>query len=182
MASILIYGASSAAIPDVYTVAARELGQLIAQCGHRCINGGGATGIMGAVTDGVLDAGGSVTGIIPKFMVDNGWLYDRLTDVIITADMHQRKSMMADMSQAVIALPGGVGTFEELFEAITWHQLGIAPRPIVLLNTAGFFNPLLAMLEQCAEQGFMRKGEARNLWHVAATPAMALDIIARQLS
>lgn len=181
MATILVYGASSAAIDKKYVDDARELGRLMAERGHQCINGGGATGVMGAVTDGALDAGGRVQGIIPKFMVDNGWCYDRLEDVLITADMHQRKSLMAEQSQAVIALPGGVGTLEELLEAITWRQLGIDRKPIVLLNTAGFFDHLLAMFSHCAEEGFMRKSHTQELWQVASSPSEALDMVERSL-
>ena len=100
-----MFAASSANIESRYLADAHELGTLLAQGGWRCVNGGGAVGLMGAVTDGTLDAGGEVTGVIPKFMVDNGWLYDRLEDVIVTADMHQRKQMMSDMADAVIAPP-----------------------------------------------------------------------------
>ena len=95
--------------------------------------------------------------------------------------MHQRKSLMAEQSQAVIALPGGVGTLEELLEAITWRQLGIDSKPIVLLNTAGFFDYLLAMFSHCAEEGFMRKSHIQELWQVASSPREALDMVERSL-
>ena len=161
--------------------AAHELGTLMAQRGWGCMNGAGGFGLMKAVTDGVLDAGGHVLGVIPKFMVDNGWCYDRLTDVLITADMHERKQQLQLRSEAIIALPGGCGTLEELLEAITWCQLGLAVKPIVMLNTQGFFNPLVQMLEDCVEKGFMRTSHAK-LWTVADTPAQALDAIERQLT
>ena len=132
---------------------------------------------MGAVTDGALDAGGEVTGVIPKFMVDNGWCYDRLEDVIITADMHQRKHMMSDMADAVIALPGGVGTLEELLETLTWRQLGLIKVPIIILNTLGYYDALLDMLRHAIDEGFMKTSHAQ-LWQVAATPQEAIDLLA----
>ena len=171
--NVCVFCASSANIDGRYLEAARELGKLLAQGGWRCVNGGGAVGLMGAVTDGTLDAGGQVTGVIPKFMVDNGWCYDRLEDVIVTADMHQRKHMMSEMADAVIAMPGGVGTFEELLETLTWRQLGIVKTPVIILNTLGYYDPLLAMLRHAIDEGFMRPDHSR-LWTVAATPAEAI--------
>ncbi len=171
--NVCVFCASSANIDGRYLEAARELGKLLAQGGWRCVNGGGAVGLMGAVTDGALDAGGQVTGVIPKFMVDNGWCYDRLEDVIVTADMHQRKHMMSEMADAVIAMPGGVGTFEELLETLTWRQLGIVKTPVIILNTLGYYDPLLAMLHHAIDEGFMRPDHSR-LWTVAATPAEAI--------
>jgi hypothetical protein len=171
-----VFCASSANINEQYLQAARELGQLLAEEGWRCVNGGGAVGLMGAVTDGTLDAGGEVTGVIPKFMVDNGWCYDRLEDVIITADMHQRKHMMSEMADAVIALPGGVGTLEELLETLTWRQLGLVKVPVIILNTLGYYDALLAMLQHAIGQGFMKESHAQ-LWQVAATPAEAIAML-----
>ena len=161
--NICVFCASSANIDSRYLEAARDLGGLLAREGWRCVNGGGAVGLMGALTDGVLDAGGKVTGVIPKFMVDNGWCYDRLDDVVITADMHQRKQMMSEMASAVIAMPGGVGTLEELLETLTWRQLGLVKVPIIILNTMGYYDPLLAMLHQAIDEGFMKESHAR-LW------------------
>ena len=174
--NICVFCASSANIDSRYLEAARDLGGLLAREGWRCVNGGGAVGLMGALTDGVLDAGGKVTGVIPKFMVDNGWCYDRLDDVIITADMHQRKQMMSEMASAVIAMPGGVGTLEELLETLTWRQLGLVKVPIIILNTMGYYDPLLAMLHQAIDEGFMKESHAR-LWRVAATPAEAVALL-----
>ena len=168
-----VFCASSANIDRRYLEAARELGDLLAQGGWRCINGGGAVGLMGALTDGALDAGGQVTGVIPKFMVDNGWCYDRLEDVIVTADMHHRKQMMSEMADAVIAMPGGVGTFEELLETLTWRQLGLVKVPVIILNTLGYYDPLLAMLHHAIDEGFMKPSHSQ-LWTVASTPAEAI--------
>ena len=176
MRNVSVFCASSADIDTRYLEAARELGGLLAQRGWRCVNGGGAVGLMGAVTDGTLDAGGEVTGVIPKFMVDNGWCYDRLDDVIVTADMHQRKQMMSEMSDAVIAMPGGVGTLEELLETLTWRQLGLVKVPVIILNTLGYYDALLAMLNHAIDEGFMKPSHSQ-LWQVAATPAEAVDLL-----
>ena len=171
--NVCVFCASSAQIDEQYLEAARELGGLLAQGGWQCVNGGGAVGLMGALTDGVLDAGGQVTGVIPKFMVDNGWCYDRLEDVIVTADMHQRKQMMSEMADAVIAMPGGVGTFEELLETLTWRQLGLVKVPVIILNTLGYYDSLLAMLSHAIDEGFMKPSHSQ-LWTVATTPAEAI--------
>ena len=174
--NVCVFCASSANIDERYLEAARELGRLLAQEGWRCVNGGGAVGLMGAVTDGALDAGGQVTGVIPKFMVDNGWCYDRLEDVIVTADMHQRKYMMSEMADAVIAMPGGVGTLEELLETLTWRQLGLVKVPVIILNTLGYFDQLIAMLDHAIDEGFMKPSHAQ-LWTVADTPAEAIAML-----
>lgn len=174
--NVCVFCASSAYIDERYLADARELGNLLAQGGWRCVNGGGAVGLMGAVTDGTLDAGGEVTGVIPKFMVDNGWCYDRLMDVVVTADMHQRKQMMSNMADAVIALPGGVGTLEELLETLTWRQLGLVKVPIIILNTLGYYDLLLAMLRHAIDEGFMKPSHGQ-LWQVAATPADAVALL-----
>ena len=173
---VIVFCASSANIDMRYLDAARELGSLLARDGWRCVNGGGAVGLMGAVTDGALDAGGAVTGVIPKFMVDNGWCYDRLEDVIITADMHQRKQMMSEMADAVIAMPGGVGTFEELLETLTWRQLGLVKVPVIILNTLGYYDALLSMLQHAIDEGFMKPSHAQ-LWKIAATPQDAIALL-----
>lgn len=174
--NVCVFCASSANIDGRYLDDARELGRLLAQAGWRCVNGGGAVGLMGAVTDGTLDAGGEVTGVIPKFMVDNGWCYDRLEDVIVTADMHQRKQMMSEMADAVIALPGGVGTLEELLETLTWRQLGLIKTPIIILNSRGYYDALLAMLGHAIDEGFMKPSHSQ-LWQVAATPVEAVALL-----
>ena len=174
--NVCVFCASSANIDERYLADAHQLGTLLAQGGWRCVNGGGAVGLMGAVTDGALDADGEVTGVIPKFMVDNGWCYDRLIDVVVTADMHQRKQIMSDMADAVIALPGGVGTLEELLETLTWRQLGLVKVPVIILNTLGYYDPLLAMLRHSIDEGFMKPSHDQ-LWQVAATPAEAIALL-----
>lgn len=179
--NICVFGASSRNIGQSYLDAAYRLGELMAQRGWTCLNGAGSEGLMRAVSDGVLDAGGEAVGVIPQFMIDNGWHYDRLTRIIATDSMHERKHTLAQMSQAVIALPGGCGTMEELLEAITWRQLNLAIKPIVILNTLGFYNHLEAMLNHSIGQGFM-KASHHKLWSLASTPSEALDIIEKELS
>lgn len=174
--NVCVFCASSADIDKRYLEDARELGRRLAQGGWRCVNGGGAVGLMGAVTDGALDAGGEVTGVIPKFMVDNGWCYDRLEDVIVTADMHQRKQAMSDMATAVIALPGGVGTLEELIETLTWRQLGLVRYPVIILNTLGYYDRLLELLHHAIGEGFMKPSH-QQLWQVATTPGEAITLL-----
>ena len=174
--NVCVFGASSANIDARYADDARELGRCLAENGWRCVNGGGSVGLMGAVTDGTLDAGGEVTGVIPKFMVDNGWCYDRLEDVVVTADMHQRKQIMSEMADAVIALPGGVGTLEELLETLTWRQLGLVKTPIIILNSLGYYDNLLSMLSHAIDEGFMKQSHAR-LWQVATTPEQAIALL-----
>lgn len=178
---ICVFGASSRNLEQDYIDDAYKLGAVMAQRGWGCLNGAGSEGLMRAVSDGVLDASGEAVGVIPQFMIDNGWHYDRLTRIIATDSMHERKLTLAKMSQAVIALPGGCGTMEELLEAITWRQLNLAPKPIVLLNTSGYYNNLEAMLYHAIDNGFMKKTHHR-LWQMAQSPTEALDIIEHELT
>lgn len=147
--SVCVYCASSTKIDSAYFEAARELGTLLGQRHIRLINGAGGIGLMSATADAVLAAGGEVTGVIPHFMVEQGWQHKGLTEMIEVENMHQRKQKMADLSDAVIALPGGCGTLEELLEIITWKQLGLYLNPIVILNTNGFFDPPPGYVAAC---------------------------------
>ena len=170
------YSASSTKIAPVYFAAAEELGRLLALRGINLVNGAGSIGLMAATSNAVLSNGGTVTGVIPRFMVEQGWHHTGLTRLVETDTMHERKQLMAQLADAVIALPGGCGTLEELLEIITWKQLGLYLNPIVILNIDGFFNPLIEMLEQAIDQQFMRPEHAA-LWCVASTPAEALELI-----
>jgi len=174
--NICVYSASSTKIAPIYFEAAEKLGQLLAQKHINLINGAGCLGLMCRISDAALAAGGTVTGVIPRFMVEQGWHHKGLTRLIETESMHERKQLMADLSDGVIALPGGCGTLEELLEIITWKQLGLYLKPIVILNTNGFYNPLLEMLQQAISQNFMRK-EHGNIWHVAQTPEEAVNLL-----
>jgi hypothetical protein len=174
--SVCVYSASSTKIDRKYFDAATELGHLLAARGIRLVNGAGGMGLMSAVADAVLADGGKVTGVIPTFMVEQGWHHTGLTELIEVADMHQRKQTMARLSDAVIALPGGCGTFEELLEVITWKQLGLYLNPIVILNVDGYYNPLLDMLRQAVSENFMRE-QHTAIWCVASTPAEAIEMV-----
>ena len=173
---VAVYAASSSQVSSEYIDAAAELGRTLAAEGIEIVYGAGKVGLMGALADAALDAGGKVTGVIPQFMVDNGWCGEKLTNLIVTPDMHTRKEKIVTLADATIALPGGVGTLEELMEIITWKQLGLYANPIVILNTRGYFNPLKEMLERAVEEKFMRDIH-RNLWSIADTPRQAADLI-----
>lgn len=174
--SVCVYSASSTQIDTTYFEAARNLGKLLAQQHIGLINGAGSLGLMRSVADAVLEHGGEVTGVIPRFMVEQGWHHTELTKLIEVESMHERKQLMASLSDAVIALPGGCGTLEELLEIITWKQLGLYFNPIVILNTNGFFDPLLAMLERAIDENFMRRQHG-EIWNVATTPEEAVRLI-----
>lgn len=173
---VCVYCASSTKIPSVYFDAAERLGQLLAEQGINLINGAGRQGLMGRMSDATLACGGTVTGVIPHFMVEQGWHHHGLTRLIETETMHERKQLMTELSDGVIALPGGCGTMEELLEIITWKQLGLYLNPIIILNTDGFYDPLLTLLKQAIGQNFMRR-EHENIWQVASTPEEAVDLL-----
>lgn len=171
--SVCVYSASSTKIDSVYFDTARELGSLLARTGIRVINGAGNMGLMAAVSDAALTAGGSVTGVIPHFMVEQGWHHTGLSELIEVETMHERKQKMAALSDAVIALPGGCGTLEELLEIITWKQLGLYLNPIVILNVKGYYDPLLEMFSRAAEEHFMGVRHM-DIWCVAHTAKEAV--------
>ena len=174
--SVCVYSASSTKIDPIYFDAARELGALLGQKHIRLINGAGNMGLMSAVADATLAAGGEVTGVIPHFMVEQGWHHTGLTELREVESMHERKKTMADLSDAVIALPGGCGTLEELLEVITWKQLGLYLNPVVILNIKGYFDPLLDMLCRAVDENVMRQQHGA-IWHVVETPEEAVKLI-----
>ena len=174
--NVCVYSASSTKIAPIYFAAAEELGRLLALRGMNLINGAGSIGLMAAASDAALAAGGTVTGVIPRFMVEQGWHHTGLTKLVETGTMHERKQLMAQMSDGVIALPGGCGTMEELLEIITWKQLGLYLKPIVILNVNGFFTPLLEMLQRAIDENFMRK-EHGDIWQVAQSAEEAIDLL-----
>ena len=174
--SVCVYSASSTKIDSVYFDAARELGMLLGLRHIRLVNGAGNMGLMSAVADAALAAGGEVTGVIPRFMVEQGWHHTGLTELVEVESMHERKKLMADLSDAVIALPGGCGTLEELLEIITWKQLGLYLNPIVILNVKGYFDPLLDMLRRAVDENFMRVQHGA-IWQVAETVSEAVELI-----
>ena len=174
--NVCVYSASSTKIAPVYFAVAEELGQLLALHGINLINGAGSIGLMAATSNACLAAGGTVTGVIPRFMVEQGWQHKSLTQLIETETMHERKQIMAEMSDGIIALPGGCGTMEELLEIITWKQLGIYLNPIIILNIDGFYNPLLEMLQRAIDGNFMRP-EHQNIWQVATSAQQAIELL-----
>lgn len=174
--NVCVYCASSTQIDPIYFDSASRLGHLLAERNINLINGAGKTGLMGASSDAALKAGGTVTGVIPKFMVENGWHHHQLTQLMVTETMHERKQLMARMSDGVIALPGGCGTMEELMEIITWKQLGLFLKPIIILNIEGFYDPLLCMFQKAIDTHFMRP-EHGAIWQVAQTPEEAIDML-----
>jgi uncharacterized protein (TIGR00730 family) len=178
--AITVYAASSNRIPSVYIEAAKDLGRLLASHSITCVYGGGPNGLMGAVSNTVMENGGKVLGVIPQFMVDRAWLNTKLTDVIVTPDMHTRKQIMTEKSDACIALPGGIGTMEELLEIIAWRQLGLYLKPVVILNTNGFYDFLFDLLQKIVTENFMHH-ESYKLWSVAKNPEEALEIIIEQI-
>ncbi len=173
---ICVFAASSPRVDEKYMNAAYELGREIALHGVVCVNGAGREGLMHAVSDGALDACGCTIGIIPEFMVDNGWEYDRMTEIIITKDMHSRKKAMIERSDAIVALPGGCGTLEELLEVITWKQLGLYKGAVVICNIDGFYDSLLGMFDRCIHDSFMKESHAR-LWHVITKPGELFEVL-----
>ena len=174
--SVCVYSASSTKINPVYFKAAEELGSLLAEHHIRLINGAGSIGLMCAVADAVLKNGGEVTGVIPRFMVEQNWHHTGLTELIEVESMHERKQKMANLRDGIVALPGGCGTLEELLEIITWKQLGLYLNPIVILNVNGFFDPLLEMLGKAIDENFMRQQHG-DIWKVAQTPEEALRLL-----
>ena len=174
--SVCVYSASSTKIASVYFEAAEKLGSLLAKQHIRLINGAGSIGLMRSVADAVLENGGEVTGVIPHFMVEQNWHHTGLTELIEVTSMHERKQKMANLSDGIIALPGGCGTLEELLEIITWKQLGLYLDPIIIVNVGGFFDPLLEMLERAIEENFMRRQHG-DIWKVARTPEEAVELL-----
>ncbi|MFC2116514.1 TIGR00730 family Rossman fold protein [Bacteroidota bacterium] len=173
---VSVFCASSAKVKGKYLEAAGKLGQILANAGIAANYGGGAVGLMGRLADNMMSAGGSIRGIIPGFMVEQGWSHPGIEDMLIVENMHERKKKLAENIDAFIALPGGVGTLEELLEMITLKQLGQVLVPIIILNTNKFFDPFLEMLDKMVEEQFMRKIH-RDIWQVVDRPEEVLEAI-----
>jgi uncharacterized protein (TIGR00730 family) len=176
MKRICVFAGSSSGVQADYLVAASALGKLFASRGIELVYGGARVGLMGAVADAVLGEAGRVTGVIPRALVEKEVAHSGLTDLRIVSSMHQRKALMADLSDAFVALPGGWGTLDEMFEILTWAQLGLHRKPCGLLNVQGYFDRLLAFLDHTVDQGFVRR-EYGSLLAVSATPAALLDAL-----
>lgn len=173
---ICVYAASSAHVHPDYVAAARRLGALLAEAGATVVYGGGGIGLMGAVADGALERGGHVVGIIPRFMTEVEWQHPGIASLEVVEDMRERKHRLLTGSDAVVALPGGCGTLEELFEAITLKRLGIYFNPIVLVNTRGFYDRLQQFLLHSIDEKMMNRGH-EAMWSLVDGPDAVLDRI-----
>ena len=174
--NITVYAASSTQVKADYFAAAQRMGEILAENNVRLVYGAGKLGLMGAIADAVLAAGGEVTGVIPQFMVDYGWCHNGLTELVVTQTMHERKAYICDKGDAMLALPGGIGTFEELLECLTWKQLGLHTKPVVILNTEGYYDDLLRCLDRMVEERFMRSLH-KDMYRVVSTPEEVLPAI-----
>lgn len=177
--SLCIYCGSREGRDPAYAEAAREVGRLIGARGWQLVYGGGRAGLMGQVADAALAAGARVVGVIPRSLMDRELGHPGLAELHVVETMHQRKQMMAERSDAFLALPGGIGTFEELFEVWTWRQLAYHDKPLGLLNVAGYYDGLNRFMRSACEQGFVPSAQAALL-NVSSTPAALLDTLAQQ--
>jgi uncharacterized protein (TIGR00730 family) len=175
--TLVVYCGSSDDIPPVHLEAARDMGANLVRRGLTLIFGGGRTGMMGAVADAALEAGGRVIGILPRQFNTPVLAHGGLSDMVLVDSMHERKARMAEMGDAFVALPGGFGTLEELFEILTWAQIGMHRKPVGILNVQGYYDPLLTMIERARQQGFIY-AEHRELIVCRSTPAALLDGLA----
>ncbi len=176
LSQICVYCASSTKIADKYFQTADALAEVLSANNITLIYGGGAVGLMGRMADRMLEKGGNVIGVIPDFMTAVEWEHKGVTQMQVVMDMHQRKRRFFEGTDAIVALPGGCGTLEELLEAITWKRLGLVTAPIIIVNTDGFYDPLIAMLDRCVEENFMRP-EHKQIWQVITHPSELLQAI-----
>lgn len=176
---VCVYCSSSSKIDKQYIEAGKDLGRILAKHNLELVYGGGSVGLMGVLADTVLENGGKVIGVIPEFMCEVEWQHKGITELILTKTMHDRKEKMAQMADAIVALPGGCGTLEELLEIITWKQLGIHSLPIVIVNTNNYYKHLIAQLQQSADEMFMRP-EHLKMWQVINSPEELIEAINSQ--
>ena len=177
MHSVCVYCGSNPGSNPAFLRAARELGAELARRDIRLVYGGAKIGMMGALADAVLASGGQAVGVIPDALVEHEVAHSGLTELHVVRSMHERKTLMAELSEGFIALPGGIGTFEELFEIWTWAHLGLHQKPIALLNVAGYYDHLAAFLKHAQSEGFLKAAPSRWLLHANA-PIQALDAMA----
>jgi hypothetical protein len=176
MKTVCVYCGSSDKMAEAYLQSAREMGAAIARRGLTLAYGAGCTGLMGAVADGALEGGGEVIGVIPSLFATSTLMHNGLTRLEIVENMHIRKQRLAELSDAFIALPGGYGTFEELFEILTWAQIGLHQKPVGMLNTLGYYDLLLRVIEHARAEGFIY-AEHNNLYVYASQPDQLLDLL-----
>jgi hypothetical protein len=173
---VCIFASSSNRIDAEYAAAASRLGTLLASSGMEVVFGGGGIGLMGRLADAVISGGGTITGVIPGFMKEEGWDHAGVNDMIVTSDMGERKKRMFGISDAVVALPGGIGTLEELTEAITLKQLGIYKGPVVILNTKNYYRSLIEFLDHMISGHFL-KVEHKVIWEVVSSPEEVIEYL-----
>lgn len=176
MKSIVVFCGSSAGNKPAYANAAKEIGSLLANKGIRVVYGGARVGIMGAVAEAALGAGGAVTGVIPGFLRTKEVAHEQLTELIVTENMHQRKLKMHELTDGIITLPGGWGTMEEVFEMLTWAQLGLHTKPVGLLNTNGYYNALIALCDHMVDEGFL-PADVRRMLLSSESPTELLQMM-----
>lgn len=177
MTRFTVFCGSSFGFDPVYRDVAAGLGRELAGAGIGLVYGGGNVGLMGALADAALEAGGEVIGVIPRALVEREVAHAGCTELLVTANMHERKALMAERADGFIALPGGIGTMEELFEVWTWGQLGWHPKPCALLNVGGYYDGLIAFLDNMVMQGFLTK-DHRDMLIVAESVADLIDLLA----
>jgi uncharacterized protein (TIGR00730 family) len=175
--TVCVYCGSSPGNDPAYSDAARTVGRLLAESGRTLVYGGGHVGLMGVVADAAIAAGGRVIGVIPRSLEEKELAHQGLSELRVVESMHERKAIMADLADAFLALPGGIGTLEELFETWTWCQLGLHAKPCGLLNVAGFYDPLLMLVDRMVESGFIGPAH-RSLLLVDFEPVRLLDRLA----
>ena len=177
MRRLCVYAGSNAGRHPAYAEAARALARLLAERGIGLVYGGGKVGLMGVLADTILEEGGEAIGVIPRDLMDREIGHAGLTDLHVVGSMHERKALMAELSNGFVAVPGGIGTLEELIEVYTWSQLGLHAKPMGLLDVRGYYGPLAALLDHAVQEGFLRE-EHRAALHVAEDPAELLERLA----
>ena len=173
---VTVYCASSAKVDQQYFEGAKRIAEILVEHDITTVYGGGAVGLMGKLADTVIERGGRIVGVMPEFMQKVEWQHEGITELILTKDMHERKKRFMMDADALVALPGGCGTLEELLEAITLKRLGVYVNPIIIFNQNGYYDPLLEMFNRCIEQKFLRD-EHRDIWTVISEPEQLIAAI-----
>lgn len=176
MRTVCVFCGSSEGAREDYAAAARGLGRAMAGRGLKLVFGGGQVGLMGVVANAVMEAGGEAVGVMPKALLEKEIGHQRLTDLHVVGTMHERKALMAELSDAFVALPGGYGTFEEFLEVLTWAQLSLHEKPCGLLNVSGFYEPLISLFDRAVSEGFVR-ADHRSLALLEENPEKMLDLL-----
>ena len=177
--TVCVFAASSSKVDNDYGKDTARLGSLLAGAGFNVVFGGGGIGLMNSLADAVISNNGRITGVIPAFMKEEGWSHDGISETIVTSDMSERKQKMFSLSDAIVALPGGMGTLEELTEAITLKQLSLFEGPIIIMNTRGYYNSFLDFIDNMVENNFLRQ-EHKGLWEIVNTPEEVIEILNRK--